>query len=83
MAYTYRFLTAEQRTEIGKRTTTPPAASPPDEALQRAWEPDLAAHQAVLSAANDDETKVRHGEAVNVLEKSLEKALTKAAATSR
>lgn len=71
MAYTYRFLTAEQRTEIGKRATTPPAATPPDEALQRAWEADLAAHQALLAAAKDDEAKARHGDAIKTLATAL------------
>lgn len=79
MAYTYRYLTAEQRTQIGKRATTPPAATPADEATQRAWEADLAAHQSLLMAAADDEAKARHTKAV----KALEQALTKAAATSR
>lgn len=71
MAYTYRFLTAEQRAEIGKRATTPPAATPPDEAVQQAWEADLAAHQALLAAATDADAKARHGEAIRALETAL------------
>ena len=75
MPYTYRYLTAEQRDAIGKRATTPHGAQPVDEGLQAAWEADLAAHQALLAAAADDDSRARHADAV----KTLELALTKAA----
>ena len=76
MPYTFRFLTEQQRQDIASRATLPPQAAVPDEAMQRAWEADLAAHQALLAAAKDNDSKARHGEAV----KQLEQALTKAAA---
>jgi hypothetical protein len=75
VAYTFRFLTAEQRSEIGERATAPPAETAPDEVTLRAWEADLAAHQALLAAAKDDEQKSHHVKAV----KALETALTAAA----
>lgn len=79
MAYTFRFLTAEQRTAVAERAATPAPSVAPGEGLQRAWEADLAGHQALLATATDDDTKTRHAEAV----KALEQALTKAAARSR
>jgi hypothetical protein len=72
-AYTYRHLDARERDRIGKAATTPPAPPVVDDAMQRAWEADLAAHQAMLAAATTDEDKSRHVEAIRTLIAALTK----------
>lgn len=72
MPYTYRFLTAKERAEIASRVTTQPdPPSPPGEPQLRAWEAELAAHQALLKVAEDDDAKREHADAIKVLESVL------------
>jgi hypothetical protein len=72
-AYTFRRLNAAERDRIGKAATAPPAAPVVDEAMQRAWEADLAAHQAMHKAATSDEDRERHAEAIRTLVAALTK----------
>lgn len=72
MAYTYRYLTAAEQAEVKAQAVKKPTAVAPDESLLRAWEADLAAHQA-LEAAATGEDKKPHSDAI----KALEAALTK------
>jgi hypothetical protein len=72
-AYAFRHLTAAERDRIGKAATTPPAPPVVDDAMQRAWEADLAAHQAMHKAATTDEDKARHAEAIQTLVAALTK----------
>jgi hypothetical protein len=73
-AYTYRHVSAAERDRIGKAATTPPAPPVVDDAMQRAWEADLAAHQAMHKAATTDEDKARHAEAIRTLVAALTKS---------
>jgi hypothetical protein len=73
-AYTFRHLDAAERDRIGKAATTPPAPPVADDAMQRAWEADLAAHQAMHKAATSDEAKARHAEAIRTLVAALTKS---------
>jgi hypothetical protein len=69
--YTFRHLDAAERDRIGKAATAPPAPPIVDETMQRAWEADLVAHQALLAAAKTDEDETRHAEAIRTLEDTL------------
>jgi hypothetical protein len=72
-AYTFRHLNAAERDRIGKAATTPPVPPVVDDAMQRAWEADLAAHQAMHKAATTDEDKARHADAIRTLIAALTK----------
>ena len=72
MAYTFRYLTAAEQAQIKADAVKKPADVIPDESLLRAWEADLAAHQALEAASTGDQKKA-HADAI----KALEAALTK------
>lgn len=72
MAYAFRYLTAEQQAEIKAQAVRKPAVAAPNEALLRAWESDLAAHQALVAIKTGDE-KRPHADAIKVLEAALSK----------
>jgi hypothetical protein len=72
-AYTFRHLDAAERDRIGKAATAPPATPAVDEAMQQAWEADLAAHQALHKAATTDEDKAWHADAIRTLVAALTK----------
>lgn len=73
-AYNFRFVKDAERAEIGKRVTTPPAPPVPDEAMQTAWERDLAAHMALRDATTDSAERASHDEAIQTLISALNKA---------
>ncbi len=73
MAYQFRFLSAADVKDAKAKATAAPAEPVVDEGLLRAWEADLAAHQALAASKTGDDRKP-HDEAVAALEAALSKA---------
>lgn len=76
MSYAFRYLSATQQSDIKRKATAKPADPVPDESMLRAWEADLAAHQA-LAASKSGEDRKPHEDAIATLEAALTKTPSK------
>lgn len=73
MAYTFKYLSADEQAKVKADATKKPVGPAPNESMLRAWEADLAAHQA-LAASKTGEDRKPHDDAIATLEAALNKA---------